>query len=292
MPKKKELPVLRIARFAESDGAACLSDHFFVSERDWNDTGLMDRPVRLQGGILAVCTGGESRMSINLKSYEVRQGDLLVIFQRSIVHLLQQSDDFRLCMTVFSTDFLKGVPQSVIPLYPYIFQNPVCPLSHDDTEMLLDFLSFLRTKTIRRNHIYVREIGLHLLLTLFFEISAIYQRRHPMDDRKPNRSEEIFKKLMRLIVRHYKEQRNTGFYARELCLSPKYLSAVIKKVSDKSVMDWINETVILEAQAQLKTTRMTVQEISDYLNFPNPSFFGRFFKKHTGMTPKAFRDSE
>ena len=72
----------------------------------------------------------------------------------------------------------------------------------------------------------------------------------------------------------------------------KYLSAVVKRVSDKSVVDWINETVVLEAQAQLKTTRMTVQEISDYLNFPNPSFFGRFFKKHTGMTPKAFRDAE
>lgn len=292
MAKKKELPTLRIARFAESDGTACMSDHFVVSDRNWNDTGLLDRPVRIQGGILAVCTGGEAHITINLESYEVQQGDLLVIFQGSLVHIPWRSEDFRLCMIIYSTDFLKGVPQSVIPLYPYIFQNPICTLSHEDSQMLLDFLSFLRTKTVRRNHIYVREIGLHLLLTLFFEISAIYQRRHPMDDRKPSRSEEIFKKLMRLVMLHYKEQRNTGFYARELCLSPKYLSAVVKKVSDKSVMDWINETVILEARAQLKTTRMTVQEISDYLNFPNPSFFGRFFKKHTGMTPKAFRDSE
>lgn len=292
MAKKKDLPTLRIVRFAETDGIACMSDQLVVSDRNWNDTGLFERPVRLLGGMLAVCTGGRAQMTINLESYEVRSGDLLVVFQGSIVQVPSRSEDFRLGLAVFANDFLRGVPQSVVPLYPYIFQHPVCPLPHDDAQMLLDFLSLLRAKAARRNHIYVREIALHLLLALFFEISAIYQRRHPMDDRTPNRSEEIFKKLMRLVMLHYKEQRNTGFYARELCLSPKYLSAVVKRVSDKSVVDWINETVVLEAQAQLKTTRMTVQEISDYLNFPNPSFFGRFFKKHTGMTPKAFRDAE
>ena len=292
MAKKKSLPVVRIAQFAGPEDAGRMSDRFVVSDREWSVPGLFDRPARLQGGMLAVCTGGECRISVNLKPYDMRTGDLLVVFQGSIVHMPQRSEDFRLCIAVFSSDVLKGVPQSAIPLYPYIFQHPVCPLSGDDSEMLLELFALLREKTNRCSHVYSREISFHLLLTLFFEISAIYQRRHPMDDRNLSRSEEIFKKLMGLIMLHYKEQRRTGFYARALCLSPKYLSAVIKKVSDKSVVDWINETVVLEAKAQLKTTRMTVQEISDYLNFPNPSFFGRFFKKHTGQTPKAFREAE
>ena len=56
--------------------------------------------------------------------------------------------------------------------------------------------------------------------------------------------------------------------------------------------EWIAEAVILDAKTQLRTSQMTVQQIANYLNFPNPSFFGRFFKKHTGMTPKAYRLSE
>lgn len=83
-----------------------------------------------------------------------------------------------------------------------------------------------------------------------------------------------------------------AFYARELCLTPKYLSSVVKKTTNRTVTEWINETVVLDAKTQLKSSQMTVQQIANYLNFPTPSFFGRFFKKHTGMTPKAYRLSE
>ena len=73
MAKKKDLPTLRIVRFAETDGMACMSDQLVVSDRNWNDTGLFERPVRLLGGMLAVCTGGRAQMTINLESYEVRR---------------------------------------------------------------------------------------------------------------------------------------------------------------------------------------------------------------------------
>ena len=67
-----------------------------------------------------------------------------------------------------------------------------------------------------------------------------------------------------------------AFYARELCLTPKYLSSVVKKTTNRTVTEWINETVVLDAKTQLKSSQMTVQQIANYLNFPTPSFFGRF----------------
>ena len=132
----------------------------------------------------------------------------------------------------------------------------------------------------------------NLLLTLFYEISALYQKKYAKSDRQLTRDEEIFRKLIRLIILHYKEERTVAFYARELCLTPKYLSSVVKKTTNRTVTEWINETVVLDAKTQLKSSQMTVQQIANYLNFPTPSFFGRFFKKHTGMTPKAYRLSE
>ena len=132
----------------------------------------------------------------------------------------------------------------------------------------------------------------NLLWTLFYEISALSQKRYAKSDRQLTRDEEIFRKLIRLIILHYKEERTVAFYARELCLTPKYLSSVVKKTTNRTVTEWINETVVLDAKTQLKSSQMTVQQIANYLNFPTPSFFGRFFKKHTGMTPKAYRLSE
>jgi AraC-like DNA-binding protein len=80
-----------------------------------------------------------------------------------------------------------------------------------------------------------------------------------------------------------------GFYAKKLCMAPKYLSAVIKEKTGKSAFEWINDYVILEAKSLLKSTNMTIQQISDELNFANQSFFGKYFKRLAGMSPKSYR---
>mgnify|MGYP005766453861 CR=1 FL=1 len=92
-----------------------------------------------------------------------------------------------------------------------------------------------------------------------------------------------------LVVEHYLKQRNVGFYADRLCLTPKYLSKVIKRLSGHTVPEWISRILVLHAQVLLKSSKQTVQQIALELNFPNASFFGRFFKKHTGMTPGQYR---
>ncbi|KAA6344491.1 Arabinose operon regulatory protein [termite gut metagenome] len=69
------------------------------------------------------------------------------------------------------------------------------------------------------------------------------------------------------------------FYANKLCITPKHLSKVIKESSDRSAIEWIDSYVMLEAKALLKSTNMTIQQISDELNFPSQTFFGKYFKR-------------
>ena len=83
-----------------------------------------------------------------------------------------------------------------------------------------------------------------------------------------------------------------SFYARQLNITPKYLSSVVKEVSGKTAAKWIDESVILEAKSLLKYSGMSIQEIAYCLNFPNQSFFGKYFRSHTGMTPSAYRMSK
>ena len=94
---------------------------------------------------------------------------------------------------------------------------------------------------------------------------------------------------MRVVMENYKQERSVSFYADKLCVTAKYLSLVVKNVSGKSAGDWIDEYVILEAKALLKSSNMTIQEIADVLNFANQSFFGKYFKHHTGVSPKEYR---
>lgn len=290
MAKKSELPLVRISQIGKVDGACCVSDHFAISGPDWGESGLFDRPVRLSGGLLGICTQGECRLSVNQRIFDMRVNDLLVVFPDSVVHVSRRSAGFRLCVVGFSTDLLKGIPQSVLPMYPYIHENPVLPITGAEARMLLCDCAVLKEKTVRASHIYFREVMFHLLLCLFFEISALYQQSHPKNNRRLSRHEEIFNRLMELISLHFREQRRTAFYARALCLTPKYLSTVVRRISNKSVTEWIDEAVITEAKNLLRSTQMNVQQIANNLNFPNPSFFSRFFRERTGLTPKAYRE--
>ena len=80
-----------------------------------------------------------------------------------------------------------------------------------------------------------------------------------------------------------------GFYARQLCITPKYLTTLIKRISGLSVSEWIDNYVILVAKTLLKYSTMSIQEIAYYLNFPNQSFFGSYFKRNTGMSPSQYK---
>ena len=86
--------------------------------------------------------------------------------------------------------------------------------------------------------------------------------------------------------------REVQYYADKLCITPKYLTIVTRQISGNSAANWITRSVILNAKALLSTTQLTIQQVSNKLNFPNPSFFGQYFLRHTGMTPKEFRRSK
>ena len=112
---------------------------------------------------------------------------------------------------------------------------------------------------------------------------------HHPELRKPvGRKEQIFRDFLTLLEQHFTQERSISFYADRLCLTPKYLSTIVKEVSGKHGMQWIDDYVALEAKALLREGTMSVKQVSDKLNFPSQSMFGRFFKKMTGYSPKQY----
>ena len=99
----------------------------------------------------------------------------------------------------------------------------------------------------------------------------------------------MFKKFINLVHTYCTTQRDVAFYADQLCISTRYLSAITKQVAADSAKEIIDDNMILELKMALQSTGMSLKEIADKYRFPDQSFFGRYFKKHTGMSPKEYR---
>ena len=104
-----------------------------------------------------------------------------------------------------------------------------------------------------------------------------------------DRKIEIFEELVHLIEEHYTRERSVAFYADKLCLTPKYLTVLVKSLCGKTVQQLIFRAIIRRSIFLMKNTNKTIQQIAYELSFPNASAFGTFFKKHTGLSPKHYR---
>ena len=128
-----------------------------------------------------------------------------------------------------------------------------------------------------------------LLLALTYRICSIYNRKLITNRENVGHKHDVFIRLIQLIEQNYTKERGVEFYADKLCLSPKYLSALSKSICGYTVQELIFKSIIRKSISLLKNTQKNIQEISDFFNFPNASYFGTFFKKQTGMSPQLYR---
>ena len=165
-------------------------------------------------------------------------------------------------------------------------------LTDEETQTLLDYYFLMYKKIKDNNNSYNRPIIQGLLTAMLFEFYNIYQQLASTLEIKPqSRKEEIFTQFIKALSKNYQNERTVASYADMLFLTPKHLSGVIKEVSGKTPGEWIDQRVILEAKALLKSSDMNIQQIAEQLHFTNQSFFGKYFRHHVGMSPKEYRRS-
>ena len=261
---------------------------------DFGGVPVFEYPSRINLAVLSLCLSGEASASINLKEYTFRTNDMLILMPGQIVQRHGESDDFTGCAFAISTDFVKnsllGI-QQFLPVFLRLKDDPCLRLNPDEVVRILEYHSFLRQKMRQKSHRYQREIALSLLHALFFDIAPIFDQHQPVCPKPQTRKDELFELFIRTVGEHYKQQRSVAFYADKLCLTPKHLSNVIKELTGKSASQWIDDYVVLEAKTLLKSTNLTILQISEELHFANQSFFGKYFKQHTGLSPMRYRRS-
>jgi AraC-like DNA-binding protein len=263
---------------------------------DINQIPYFEHPTMLFDYTLTgIILQGKLELGINLKRHVFRAPCIMFCLDGQIIQYFNASSDCSGLFIVFSKHFTEKIQlnsQQLMPLFLYLKENPATSLEKEELSFLLDCYSLLHKTVNTRVGLNRMEISKHLSESFFFIFYNIVQPHMANTSDKKSRQESILEQFLECVQKNYKEQRSLGFYANELCLTTKHLSEVIKKASGKSANDWINEHVLLESKAFLKSTTMTVQQISHELNFPSQSFFSKYFKQHVGISPKEYRNTE
>ena len=253
---------------------------------------VVNHPVKLDAVVSIICTKGHMEGTLNLKKFTAKAPCLFIVLADQILQCDNFSDDFKGLSIIMSKSFLEDAfvdIQVSMPLFRSVLDNPWIKLNQEELNSMLEYFSLLQRTVRKKENPNLRETLKHLILGFFYGTGY----RFHMENEESHKSKQdiLVEKFLAFVKENYRKQRMIDFYAEKLFLTPKHLSRVIKERSGKSSGEWIEDHVMLEAKALLKSTDKTIQQISDELNFPSQSFFGKYFKRRAGISPKEYRKS-
>lgn len=269
-----------------------LDDDLLLTERI-NEAPMPTEPRRMNFILIGLCTKGEVMYQLDTQRQIIKAGDILIVSDRHVVDSYQHSPDMEgLCM-MMSVNFYREIIQNVSDissLFLFSRQHPVMSLEQREIETFKAYFQTIKQKISDEGNHFRKDLIKTLLLAMLYDLSNIIYRVK-QDDKPQTRAEIIFTKFIKLVEKHFRQERRVGWYAQQLCITAKYLSETVKNASQRTPNEWIDNYIILELRVQLKNSTKTIKEITEELNFPNQSFLGKFFKEHVGMSPSEYRRS-
>jgi AraC family transcriptional regulator, transcriptional activator of pobA len=253
---------------------------------------VVNHPVKMDAVVSMICIKGHLEGTLNMKKFKAKAPCQFIVLADQILQCDYFSDDFSGLTIIMSKSFLEdsfGDIQVSMPLFRSVHDNPWIPLNQEELKSMLEYFFLLQRAVRRKENPNLRETLKHLLLAFFYGTG--YRFHMVRDESQKSKQDILVEKFLAIVKGNYREQRMIEFYSEKLFLTPKHLSGVIKERSGKSAGEWIEDHVMLEAMALLKSTDKTILQISDELNFPSQSFFGKYFKRRAGISPKEYRKS-
>lgn len=246
-----------------------------------------------------LCQGGSVEVSLDDKTFNIRQGDVYFYMPSTFVCVLKYSDDLKGIAVRCDIDF-------VLPLVEQTFdggnvlsmrEEPCISLTPEQQQRLEQLATLLQDRLsppIAKRPVGSGELLQRLVFSLahslFHELIYDYACNQSLHPELRDSRDRIFQTFLASLFKNYKQEREVAFYASEQCLSPRYFSSVIKEKSGQSAQQWIVQMVISSMRQTLTTTDLSIKEIASDFNFPSQSFFGKYFKQYVGISPKEYRN--
>lgn len=253
---------------------------------------ILMRTFRTYGIGLIVCTRGGFTFSIASEQYSVEEGETVLLPEDVSFKVLATDNDLEVHILFYSVETIRELLGNLVQqMQLYVKMSPTIyyvwrTCEEDD---LIKYMHLLEKTILVEDNLFLIYEQRLLLLSLTYRLCSIFKRKFLLKGSVSRRRTEIFLRLIGLIDHYYMSERGVEFYADKLCLSPKYLSELSKSVCGYTVQELVFKTIIRGSMAMLNGTSKTIQEISEEFNFPNPSSFGTFFRKQTGLSPYKYR---
>ena len=234
---------------------------------------------------------GECQCELDLIKYTIKAPCVLGIKENQILQKLYVSDDFEVSFMVMS----KRLTDSIFTLintssiFPLLNRTPVLNLLPEDIMSLNVFYEYVRDLISRNDKVYGYQTLIYSMAAFFYRDVTRYFSR--IDDAFYTTQGRMSDRFISLVQKNFRSERFLDFYANEMSITPKHLSRTVKQQTGFTAVEWIERFVILEAKVMLRSSNMTIQQIADELNFPSQSFFGKYFKKSVGVSPKEYRNT-
>lgn len=254
-----------------------------------------DLLIRLDALAVLLVVKGEIVITVDYLPYRVTQHTILELTHKHLLNSIQLSHDAKGYYVVFARELLKELSHKLSTLPNEFIINkrfsPITKLDAKDFALMVTILQRLQHNIKEKEHFFHRGVVLNEVSNFIMEMTNIQIQRIKTikTDYKTTHNEELALRFMHLVVSNGKEWNEVSQYSTELCVTPVYLSRAIKSVTGKTVMDWLNEARIAEAKILLRRHNISIQDVSEELRFSDQSAFGKFFKKHTGVSPLEYR---
>ena len=264
-----------------------------VADLNSQDVFLND-PVRVNALQVLLVLEGSIDLSIDYVLFQASTNTVVTIMPTHITKVMKYSPNFKGRLMAVSRAFLE---QSMMPnhsssmiQYMKIRKNPTILLQESEIKTLDESMLRLRQTILQTSHHLQRLLIQKTLMGFFIEMGNIFSERKEYNTPPSlTRKEELFESFLRILYMYCKEQHVVSFYAEQLYITPQYLSLILKELTGRSANKWIDEALMQEAKILLKAPQATVQQVADALHFSDQSTFGKFFKKHAGMSPMEYR---
>lgn len=238
-----------------------------------------------------LCLSGSSEIELDSVKHNIKKNHLMVTLPHQIIKCNYISDDYNAHLIMISNKYFDNRDNfyKMMSLLIPLKKHPSAKLNENEAELLKAYHILLYKKISEGNNLFRNFTIQYLIQATFYEICQLLLKHINIKKSNPSHKEEIFKNFLNLVELHHYKERDITFYAEQLCLTPKYLSTMIRDVSGQLAGEWIDNYVIIEAKALLISSNKTIQEICYELNFSTPSSFTRFFKRITGVSPRKFK---
>ncbi len=249
---------------------------------------LIGQPTLMPEMRILIIKQGWATPIINMMERRFEPGDLVFLGSRGVLEYQDASEDIQgIGLSVSDELFALAIGNRVPTAFDGHLRDFQMHLEPADQDYL-DQLHLLLYRHLSQQD-GSSQVTLNLLSAFLWYVDHLWSRHEQTDRQSQTREQRLFTDFIALVSEYAPAHHTIDFYASRLCITPRYMSTIIRQVSGKSAKQWIDDALVTRIKIDLKHTDKPIARIADDMNFPNPSFMTKFFKRMTGMTPRSFR---